>query len=398
MNKFKFIAVLALTSILAACGDDGGGAAVPQVISPVVDKSDLNHDLLIDSSDLSIFSTNYLETYWGAVDWCLFHESTLTGLQFEDRNTKYYLQNFKQLLLFINNYYACGGNDPLPKALQLESTPRFLARIAVAVNIGSDYYITDPMAGSLFIYDANLVLKAEIKGLSKPLGVAIDTQGYILIGNNGRDNIEVYDPANGNLLAVFGEGLLKMPTAITLDSLGNIYVTDSQNHHIQVFDAAYNPIRVIGKSGSQGALNFPVDAEIVNGITNSQEIFVADQGNKRIQVYDLDGNWLRNFTFDGVDGQNCNWMTGVCEIPGVQPFTKVQALDTDSLGRLHVLDSHAASVMMFNPADGVFLGSYGTYGVGAGFLRLPMDVLVADINMAIVTSGDGGRIEVLTVP
>ena len=27
------------------------------------------------------------------------------------------------------------------------------------------------------------------------------------------------------------------------------------------------------------------------------------------------GEWQRSITFGGTDGQNCNWFTGVCEIP-----------------------------------------------------------------------------------
>jgi len=376
-----------------------------QVVLQAADKSDLNNDLVVDLSDLVIFSTNYLETYWETVDWCLFHESTLAGLDFEGRNTNYYLEHFGLLLSFINDYFGCGGSEPPPVAIQLENVPKFLVRIAEAINFTGDYYITDPNVGSLFIYDANLVLKGEIKGLNKPLGLAVDSQGYILVGNDGRDNVEVYDPANGDLLAVFGQGLLKMPNAITLDSLGNIYVTDSQSHSVLVFDTAYNPISVIGKSSAQGALNFPMDTEIVTrssgGVANIEEIFVVDQGNKRVQVYDLDGNWLRSFTFAGTDGENCNWFTGVCEIPGAPPFTNMQALDIDSQGRLHVLDTFAASVMMFDPADGAFLGTYGGYGTDGtqpGSLRLPMDVLISATDTAIVTSGDGRRIEVFTNP
>jgi len=372
-----------------------------QAVVPITDKSDVNSDLVIDTSDLSIFSAGYLETNWETVEWCLFLESTLAGTDFENRSTKYYLRHFELLLSFINDYFYCGGSEPPPVATQLENIPKLLARVADAVNFTGDYYITDPTVGSLFIYDANLVLKGEIKGLNKPLGVAVDSQGYILIGNNGRDNIEVYDPANGDLLAVFGEGLVKMPTAITVDSLGNIYVTDSRSNSVQVFDPAYNLVKIIGKTSAQGGLHFPIDTEIVGNM----EIFVADRGNKRIQVYDLDGNWLRSLTFAGTEGQDCyydfqTWST-VCNIPGAPSFTKVQALDIDSLGRLHVLDNYAASVTMFDPADGTFLGSYGGYGTDGsepGTLRVPMDVLISETNTAIVTTGDGDRVEVFTVP
>ena len=374
-----------------------------QIVLNISDKSDLNGDGLVDLADLAIFSTNYLALYWETVDWCVFHGSVLAGAKFEGRSTKYFLRRFDRLLVFINDHFDCGGTEPPPNLLSLENNPKYLTRVASAANFAGGYFITDPIVGSLFIYDEFLILKAEIKGLSRPLGVAIDLQGRILVGNDGRNNIEVYDPANGELLAVFGEGLLKMPTAITIDNVGNIYVTDSRNHRIQVFDSTYNPVRTIGKPGvGEDTLQFPVDAEIINvsggGTADQFEIFVADQGNYRVQVFDADGNWLRSITFAGTDGQNCNWFTGVCEIPGMPPFTRLQALSQDTQGRLHVLDNFAASVLIFNPTDGAFVNSYGSFGTGAGLLRVPMDVLVSTTDMAMVTAGDGDRIEIFANP
>jgi len=374
--------------------NDGTIAVAYATTSKVTDKSDLNNDGVIDLADLTIFSTNYLDTYWENVDWCVFHGSTLAGADFDGRSTRYYLRHFPALLGFINHHFNCGGSEPPPNNLLLLNAPRFLLRIADATAVSGDFYITDPRIGSLFIYDELMVPQGEIKGLDKPLGVAVDMFGRILVGNDGRDNIEAYDPATGNLLAVFGEGLVKMPTAITLDSAGNIYVTDSRRDLVQVFDPAYNPIRTIGKGGrGNDTLTFPMDLEIID-----QEIFVADQGGDRVQVFDINGNWLRSITFEGTAGENCNWFTGVCEIPGMPPFTKVQALSKDSLGRLHVLDNFAASVMIFEPSDGTYLNAYGSFGTTAGLLRVPMDVSVSATDMAIVTAGDGSRIEVFTVP
>lgn len=364
------------------------------IVQNIDGKSDLNGDGLVDLADLVIFSTNYLELHWETVDWCVFHGSVLAGAKFEGRSTKYFLRHFERLLVFINDHFDCGGTEPPPNLLSLENNPEYLTRVASAANFAGGYFITDPIVGSLFIYDEFLILKAEIKGLSRPLGVAIDLQGRILVGNDGRNNIEVYDPANGELLAVFGEGLLKMPTAITVDNVGNIYVTDSRNHRVQVFDSTYNPVRTIGKSGiGEDTLQFPVDAEIIatsgGGTADQFEIFVADQGNYRVQVFDADGNWLRSITYEG----ECGWFS--CTAP---PFTRLQALAKDSQGRLHVLDSFAARVMVFNPADGAFVNSYGSYGTGAGLLRVPMDVLVSTTDMAMVTAGDGDRIEIFATP
>jgi DNA-binding beta-propeller fold protein YncE len=353
------------------------------------DKSDLNGDSVVDLEDLIIFSANYLETNWEAVDWCLFHESTLAGDDFEGNSTKFYLRHFGLLLEFINDYFGCNGGAPPPGGLLLENVPKDLFRVAAATDGSGDYYITDPAVGSLFIYDANLVLKAEITGLHQPLGVIVDSQGLILIGNDGRDNIEVYDPANGDLLAVFGEDLVKMPNAITLDALGNIYVVDSLLNNVRVFDPAYNLVKTIGRAGGgQTELNFPVDAEIVSA-GSSQELLVADQGNYRVQVFDLDGNWVRSIVWGG----RCGYFS--CTLP---PFKRIQALDVDSFGRLHVLDKLGATVFIFDTASGDFQDFYGGYGTGPGTLTLPTDLLISATDTAIVTAGEGDRIEVFVTP
>jgi DNA-binding beta-propeller fold protein YncE len=358
------------------------------------DSSDLNRDGVVDLADLAKFSVKYLDTPWENVDWCVFYGTTVAGAYYDGRSTKYYLKNFTLLLEFINAHFDCGEPLPPPQDLFVENAPKFLTRIADALSSRGRIYISDPGVGSVYIYDEVMTIKGEIKGLNKPLGVAVDSLGHLLVGNDGRDNIEAYDPTTGELLAVFGEGLVKMPTAITIDGAGNIYVTDSRSDNVRVFDSAYNPIRVIGRSGKgDDTLTFPMDAEIIGA-----EIFVADQGNYRVQVFDLDGNWVESITFEGTDGENCNWFTGVCAIPGAPPFTKVQALSRDSLGRLHVLDNFAAAVTIFDSADRTYVTSYGEYGLSAGKLRVPMDVVVSSSNMAIVTAGDGSRVEMLPVP
>jgi hypothetical protein len=367
-------------------------------VGPTEDKSDLNGDGVVDLADLVIFSEIYLETYWQSVDWCAFHAATLAGEDFEGRSTGYFLYHFGLLLEFINGYFYCDGPPPPPPALQLENAPKYLTRITSAGPSSEDFYITDGLVGSIFVYDADLAPKLEIKGLNRPLGIAVDAEGNILVGNDGRDNIEVYDPATGDLVAVFGEGIVKMPTAITLDGLGNIYVTDSRSNHVQVFDAAYQPVRTIGKSGvGRDTLKFPIDAEIVYSSGNGQEIFIADQGNDRIQVYDLQGNYRRSLTFEGTAGQNCNWFTGLCEIPGAPPFTRLEALDVDAYGRLHVLDSFEAAVTIFDPADHTFLGVYGEYGTGAGFLTVPMDLVTTEANVSLVIADTSDRIELFDI-
>lgn len=360
------------------------------------DKSDLNSDGIIDILDVELFSTNYLQQAVFEVDWCLFYESTIAGLDFNGESTNYYLAHFKQLLAFIYEEFNCAAG---PFLLDLVNQPLNPLRMTRADT--GDIYITDAEVGSVFIYNPGLELQLELKGLERPLGVAVDSKGNILVGNDGSDNIEVYRAADGNLLDVFGADRIRMPTSITIAPDGEIYVTDSMSNTVWVFDADYQFVRSIGATGAgEEGLDFPVDCEVAgidygNGLV--QQVFIADQGHDRVQVYDLAGNWVKTITFAGTEGQNCNRWTGVCEVPGVPAFTRLQALDFDSVGRLHVLDNAAASAVMLDAADGTFLGTYGGYGEGPGFLRVPMDLLVTEPNTAIVTAGDGERIEVFTI-
>jgi DNA-binding beta-propeller fold protein YncE len=303
-------------------------------------------------------------------------------------------KHFVQLLTFINNHFNCGGPPPLPAELTIENVPKMLVRMARGPNWDSDYYISDPVVGSVFVYDSTLTLKAELKALDRPLGVAVDSKGFLLVGNDGRDNVEVYDPATGELVTVIGEGTIRMPTAITVDELGNIYVTDAKGDTVRVFSPDYVALRTIGQRGpGEGGLRFPVDTVIVK----MSEVFVADQGNDRIQIYTLDGVWLRSLTFEGTDGENCHWFTNVCEIPGAPPFNRLKAMDMDSLGRLHVLDNLHATVLVFEPSSGSFDSAYGTYGTGQGTLYVPMDVILTPLDEGMVTSGDSDRIELYSV-
>ncbi len=361
--------------------------------APKTNKSDLNQDNVVDLIDLTIFSTNYLERNWETVDWCLFYDSTVAREDFEGKSTTYYLKHFKLLLAFINDNFRCDIDpDPDPDMLTLENEPRYLYRIAKSTDGSGDYYITDGKVNSLFFYDSGMVLKAEIKGLATPLGVAVDSMGYILVGNDGRDNIEVFDSTNGNLVALFGEGLLQMPNAITIGPQGNIYVTDSRINSVLVFDTDYNYLRSIGTPGvGDGELNFPVDTEIIarnDGGTTVYDVFVADQSNHRIQIFDTEGNFLETITSPA---DSCGYF-GACDKP---EFIRLQGLSSDSLGRLHVLDAFAAGVFIFNSSTIEHLGTYGEYGEGPGTLKLPGDVLTSGTDQSIITSGHGSGIEVL---
>jgi hypothetical protein len=363
------------------------------------DLSDLNKDGVINTEDLAIFSSTYLQLNWEAVQWCDFYVATAGEERFLGKMTHYYLKRFKLLLGFIYDEYGC---VIAPQLLAVTNQPESLTRLAIDVDHTGNYYVSDAHVGSVYIYNANWLLIGELKDLDKPLGLAIDSQGYLLVGNNGRNNIEVYDPVNGDLLATFGEGLVQMPTTITIGPNGDIYVTDSKSHQVWVFESSYIHVRTIGEPGrNDGQLKFPTDTAIVTRDDNGtpvEEVYVADQGNKRIQVFNLSGDYLRQIDPPLTLSSWCIDYGFSCPKDYHGTFNRLMALEVDSLGRLHALDIFEAGVTIIDPVSGAKLGSYGSWGGGTGQLRSPLDVLVTEWNEAIVTDNGNSEMEVFAIP
>ena len=72
-----------------------------------------------------------------------------------------------------------------------------------------------------------------------PRGVAVDDQGFIIVGDSGNNRIQVFNP-DGSFLKSFGtwgagEGEFKGLEGVAITSTGNILVCDRENHRIQMF-------------------------------------------------------------------------------------------------------------------------------------------------------------------
>src|SRR5881275_838803 len=92
------------------------------------------------------------------------------------------------------------------------------------------------------------------------------------------------------------DGMFRQVTDVAWDAAGNAYISDGYvNSRIAKVDKEGNWLKSWGEPGDQpGHFNTPhsiaVDAH--------DNIYVADRGNRRIQVFDTDGKFLRQFTID----------------------------------------------------------------------------------------------------
>jgi DNA-binding beta-propeller fold protein YncE len=98
-------------------------------------------------------------------------------------------------------------------------------------------------------------------------------------------------------------GAFDRPTDVTWDSQGNIYVSDGYgNSRIVKISAGGQWLKEVGTYGN-GQDQFSTPHSIAADAQNN--IYVADRGNRRIQVYDSDLNYQRTITGVGAPWEVC---------------------------------------------------------------------------------------------
>jgi len=148
--------------------------------------------------------------------------------------------------------------------------------------------------------------------------VKIDKDDNIWVADKGSDMVIKFTP-EGRVAMVFGrkqeasdestaplkhlkpplpavQGMFRQVTDVAWDSSGNAYISDGYiNSRVAKVDKKGNWVTSWGEPGSEpGQFMTPhsiaVDAE--------DRIYVADRGNRRIQIFDVKGKFLRQITID----------------------------------------------------------------------------------------------------
>ena len=247
-------------------------------------------------------------------------------------------------------------------------------------------------------------------------GAATDSKGNVIVFHRGEHPILFFD-RSGKYLRSFGEGLFKSAHGLRLDKGENIWVTDNANHTVTKFsyegkvllslgvkdvpgeddkhfnkptDVAFTPngdffvsdgygnSRVVkfnqegkfllawGKKGKgEGEFNLPHAVRL----DSKGQVYIADRENDRVQVFDQNGKFLRQFG-------------------GFAPF----GLYITSDDRLFVADGRANRVLKMT-LDGKILAAWGGLGSEAGNFNLPHGITVGGDGAVYVTEINGKRLQ-----
>ncbi|MGH9742793.1 MAG: peptidyl-alpha-hydroxyglycine alpha-amidating lyase family protein [Candidatus Acidiferrum sp.] len=148
--------------------------------------------------------------------------------------------------------------------------------------------------------------------------VKVDKEDNIWVADKGSDMVIKFNP-EGRVVMVFGrkqeasgentgplkhpkpplppeDGLFRQVTDMAWDAAGNTYFSDGYiNSRVAKVDKDGNWLKSWGEPGDgPGQFNTPHSI----AVDAAGEVYVADRGNRRIQVFDSNGKFLRQITID----------------------------------------------------------------------------------------------------
>ncbi len=173
-----------------------------------------------------------------------------------------------------------------------------------------------------------------------------------------------YDPVR--TMIRFGDETLKSPQDLRMGPDGNLYIADNGNKRILVVDKQGNFVKEIAdKKNMKSAMGVYVDDEL--------NVYVADEKTRAVLVYDKDGNYLMQY-----------------DKPTHQLFGKTapyvpQKVVLDKRGNLYVVSKgNTSGIVQISPVDGgEFLGYYGANASRISFLTQIRRLLFGENSAAV---------------
>lgn len=225
----------------------------------------------------------------------------------------------------------------------------------------------------------------EPPGFNEPWSLAVAPDGDIFVADTWNHRIVRMTPKGEWIHAwgtfgqygtddTAGQGVFYGPRDLTIEPDQRIYVADTGNKRIQVFDPdGQFALQWGGGGAAEGYLDEPVGLAFG---PEGKELYVADTWNRRVQVFDRNGTFLRQWPIDG-------WDAG---IPEEKPYL---AVDAD--GHVYVTDPGNYRVLVFD-SHGGYLLSFGQYGHDKRSFALPTGIDVAQDGSVYVTDAHGHRV------
>ena len=212
-------------------------------------------------------------------------------------------------------------------------------------------------------------------------GIAVAANGNIYATDTWGERVEEFSPT-GTFIRAWGQGNLNQtnlkpddfygPRGIAIAPNGNIYVADTGHRRIQVFDPSGKFVLSFGSGGTlAGQFNEPSSV----AIDSQGNVFVADYWNQRVQELSSTGQPLSTFNVPA-------WQGGTGDRPQIA---------VDGQDRILVPDSTGSRILVYSNRG---VPEYAWGGLGTGLAQLKAPVAVASAGNTIIVN-DAGNTRVL---
>lgn len=266
------------------------------------------------------------------------------------------------------------GSEPIlqtPASLSTDSKGRLIIADPAATTI----HVLDPQGRDSFS-----VVGGEGRRMQSPGSVALDAADNIYVSDCRRSMVLVYAP-DGRFLHDIGdfkgETLFDCPTGMALDRReARLYVLDTPQHYLYVMDLDGHVLKKIGKRrGGTGPGEFTKPTDIV---LTDHKLAVLDSGGTRVQLFDLQGRFVREFHPAPIDAP---------------PGNRVSGMGTDEAGNMYVTFSTTSTIYVF-AQDGRLLSSFGVEGTRPGEFRSPTGIWIDSSNRIYIADTRNLRVQV----
>ena len=258
----------------------------------------------------------------------------------------------------------------------------FVCLALISVQVNAQYYIST-VAGDGTSGDSGDGGLATSAQLSRPSGVAIDTNGNLYIADEYNDSIRKVNVTTGNISTVAGNGSsgyagdgglatnarLNDPSRLTIDASGNIYIADTGNYRIRKVDAVTGIISTVAGNGSEGFSGdggLAINAQLGSGwwyglaVDTHKNIYIADYKNDRIRKVDANTGLISTIAGGGTGDLGDGGAASNAQLDRPADV----ALDTN--GNIYIADTHNGLIRKVDIATGTISTVAGDGGSGDG--------------------------------